>query len=214
MADELDESVVAPHGRDEQGVPKAPFGYKEDGNPRKSNRGRKAGDRVAAPQKKGERNTKSGSRPSARTRAESKAQLLELVGMVTTPLAAAGHSPAVRKKLGEKHASALAGDAVIVEALAPDLLEGVMMYADRKPGILAWMDKAEDAAPALLIAKSALTMVKAIAQNHANPDPELARAGAQMAQVKAARYARAIQAEAEALGLVQDEQLIPEQRAA
>lgn len=210
--DELDEKEVAPHGRDEQGVPLAPFGYKEDGNPRKSNRGRKAG--VAAPPKKSSPNVKAGSRPRARTRQETKGQLLELVGMVTTPLATAGHSPAVRKKIGDRHADAMAGDAVIIEALAPDLLEGVMMFADRKPGLLAWMDKAEDAAPAIVTARAALTIVKAIVQNHQNPDPQLAAAAGTMVKVKAARYAAAIEQEAAALGLVDDGPTIPEQRAA
>jgi hypothetical protein len=212
VADELDEKEVAPHGRDEQGVPLAPYGYKEDGNPRKSNRGRKPGS-VAAPPKKPTANTKSGSRPRARSRAETKGQLLELVGMVTTPLATAGHSPAVRARIGERHATALAGDAVIIEALAPDLLEGVMMFADRKPGILAWMDKAEDAAPAIVTAKAALSIVKALVQNHQHPDPQLAAAAGTMVKVKAARYAAAIEQEAAALGLV-DEPVIPEQRAA
>lgn len=134
--------------------------------------------------------------------------------MVTTPLATAGHSPAVRKKIGDRHADAMAGDAVIIEALAPDLLEGVMMFADRKPGLLAWMDKAEDAAPAIVTARAALTIVKAIVQNHQNPDPQLAAAAGTMVKVKAARYAAAIEQEAAALGLVDDGPTIPEQRAA
>lgn len=213
MADE-DESVVAPHGRDDDGTPKAPYGYKEDGNPRKSNRGRRSGATVAAPPRKSDRNVKAGARPKGRTRNETKGQLLELVGLVTTPLATAGHSPAVQKKLGDRHAMALAGDAVIIEALAPDFVDGVLLLADRKPGILAWMDKAEDAAPAILMAKAAATMVKALVQNHMNPDPGLAHAAGTMVKVKAARYAAAIEQEAAALGLVDDEPGIPEQRAA
>lgn len=210
--DDVNEGEVAPHGRDEQGVPRAPYGYKEDGNPRKSNRGRRAG--VAAPPKKGERNVKAGARPKSRTRDQTKGQLLELVGMVTTPLATAGHSPVVRKKVGERHAAAMAGDAVIIEALAPEFVDGFMLMADRKPGLLAWMDKAEDAAPALMMAKAGLTIVKAIVQNHMNPDPQLAAAAGTMVKVKAARYAAAIEQEAAALGLVDDGPTIPEQRAA
>lgn len=210
MADELDENEVAPHGRDDNGVPKAPFGYKDDGNPRKSNRGRRSGGSVAAPPKKTSANVKSGTRPKGRSRAETKTQLLELVGMVTTPLATAGHSPAVRKKIGDRHADAMAGDAVIIEALAPELLEGVLMFADRKPGLLAWMDKAEDAAPAIVTARAALTIVKAIVQNHQSPDPQLAAAAGTMVKVKAARYAAAIEQEAVALGLVDE----PEPRVA
>lgn len=213
---ETDESVVAPHGRDDDGVPKAPYGYKEDGNPRKSNRGRRAaeGPAVAAPPKKGTTNVKSGSRPKSRTRAQTKDQLMELVGMLTTGLAKAADTPPVRARLGEKHATALAGDAIILEVVMPEVLDGVILYADRKPGLLAWMDKAEEAAPALLIAKGLATLGSAIVQNHMNPDARLAMAARSMVKVKAARYAAAMEQEAAALGLVQDEPTIPEQRAA
>lgn len=215
MSDIADEKIVAPHGRDENGVPLAPYGWKEDGNPRKSNRGRRpSGDSgVAAPPKKSSTNQKAGDRPKSRSRKQTKDQLMELVGMVTTPMASAAASPAIQKRIGERHATALAGDAVIIEALAPDVLDGVLLWADRKPGILAWMDKAEDAAPALLIARAGLTMVKAIAQNHMDPDPQLAAAARTMVRVKAARYAAAIEAEAAAMGLV-DEPTVPEQRVA
>lgn len=210
MADD-DEKTKAPHGRDpETGVPLAPYGYKANGDPRLSNRGR-----VAAPGKKTEKNVKAGARPRGRSAAQTKGQLLELVGMLTGPVAAAAESPVVRKKLGERHAEALAGDVIIVEALAPDFVDGFMLAAERKPGLLAWMDKAEDAAPALLMAKAGLTMVKAIVQNHMHPDPQLAAAGRKLTAVKAARYAAAIEQEAAALGVVEDEAVtIPEQRAA
>lgn len=210
---ETDELVVAPHGRDDDGVPKAPFGYKDDGNPRKSNRGRRPGEKVAgvaAPPKKATANVKAGSRPKARTKAQTKDQLMELVGMLTTGVAKAADAPPMRKKLGERHATALMGDAIIVEAVMPEVLDGVIMYADRKPGLLAWMDKAEDAAPALLIAKGLATLTTAIVQNHMNPDAQLASAARSMVRVKAARYAAAIEQEAAALGLLDE----PEQRAA
>jgi hypothetical protein len=82
---ETDENVVAPHGRDDDGVPKAPFGYNQDGNPRKSNRGRRAG--IAAPPKKSEKNVKAGARPKSRSRAQTKTQLMELVGEFTAAVA-------------------------------------------------------------------------------------------------------------------------------
>lgn len=207
MAEET-EDEKAPHGRDENGTPIAPFGYKTNGDPKKSNRGR-----APSPQKKATANVKAGSRPRGRTKNETKSQLLELVGMFTAPVPALADSPMVRKRIGDRHADALPGDAVILEALAPDFVEGFMMMAERKPGLLAWMDKAEDAAPALVMAKAGLTMVKAIVQNHAHPDPQLAAAGRKMTQVKAARYAAAIEKEAAALGLVDDAD-IPEQRVA
>ena len=56
-------------------------------------------------------------------------------------------------------------------------------------------------------------MAAAMGQNHMHPSPELEHAAQSMVRVQAARYAAAIEAEAAALGLV-DEVDIPEQRAA
>lgn len=210
-----DESVIAPHGRDDDGVPKAPYGYKEDGNPRKSNRGRRPGPGVAAPPKKDTKNVRSGSRPKSRTKQQTKDQLLELVGEVTAAVAKGADSKPVRAKLGDRHAGAIMGHAVILQAVAPDILDGVIMMAEKKPGLLAWMDKAEDAAPALLIAKGLATVVVAMAQNHVNPSEELEHAARSMVKIRAQRYAWAIEEEAAAMGLTDDDgPSIPEQRAA
>ncbi|MFF8495186.1 hypothetical protein ACF06O_30660 [Streptomyces albidoflavus] len=197
MADD-DKQVdpAAPHGRDENGTPLAPYGYKANGDPRVSNRGR-----VAAPGKKATANTRSGARPKGRSKGQTKSQLVELVGMVTTPLATAAASPALGKKLGERQALALAGDAVILDAFAEPLVDAVMVAAESKPGLLAWMDKVEDKAGYLMLAQTGAQLVKALVQNHMAPDKRLAEAARTMVQVKAARYAAAIQAEAAALGL-------------
>lgn len=208
-----DESVVAPHGRDDNGVPKAPFGYKEDGNPRKSNRGRRSGDTVAAPPKKAEKNTRASARPRARSKQQTKDQLLELVGEFTAAVAKGADSRPIRAKIGDRHAGAIMGHAVIVQAVAPDILDGVILAAEKRPGLLAWMDKAEEAAPALLIGKALATLTAAIVHNHINPSPELEHAAKSMVKVRAARYAAAIEQEAAELGLV-DDVSIPEQRAA
>lgn len=219
MSDDVNENEVAPHGRDDDGVPKAPYGYKEDGNPRKSNRGRRPGGgngRVAAPPKKGEKNVKAGARPKTRTRAQTKDQLLELVGEFTAAVANGADSAPVRARIGNRHAGAIMGHAVILQAVAPDILDGVIMEAEKRPGLLAWMDKAEEAAPKLLIFKGLATVAAAIAKNHINPSKELEHAARSMVKVRAARYAAAIEAEAEALGLVDDDEepYIPEQRVA
>lgn len=211
MADNQDESVVAPHGRDDDGVPKAPFGYTQDGNPRKGNRGRRAG--VSAPPKKTEKNVKAGARPKSRTNAQTKAQLMELVGEFTAAVAKGVDSAPVRARIGDRHAGAIMGHALIVQATAPDVLDGVILMAEKRPGLLAWMDKAEEAAPALIVAKGLATMAAAMVQNHVNPSPELEHAARSMVRVRAARYAAAIEEEAAALGLT-DEPTIPEQRAA
>ncbi|MFV6033155.1 hypothetical protein [Streptomyces sp. NPDC056264] len=197
MAD-LDEA--APHGRDDQGVPLAPFGHRADGRPKLSNRGRTA----KAPQKR-----PAAARSSSRSRSheQTKAQLTELVSMFTTPIAAATLSPAVKKRLGEKHATALAGDMVIVEAYADPLADAVIQLSQTKPGVLAWMDQVEEKAPYLALLQVGAQMAKAIIGNHMHPDERLASAGRRLAPVRAARYAAAIQEEAEALGVE-----IPEQR--
>ncbi|MFJ3812571.1 hypothetical protein ACIPWE_40210 [Streptomyces sp. NPDC090073] len=209
---ETDESVVAPHGRDDQGVPKAPFGYNQDGNPRKSNRGRRSG--VSAPPKKTEKNVKSGSRPKARTKAQTKHQLLELVGEFTAAGARAADSAPVRARIGDRHASAVMGHMVITQAVAPDMIDGLILAAEKRPGLLAWMDRAEELTPSLVIAKGLATWAAAIVQNHMNPSPDLEQAARSMVKVRAAQYAAAIQAEAEALGVDDEMPHIPEQRAA
>lgn len=214
MADEMDEKTVAPHGRDENGVPKAPFGYTQDGNPRKSNRGRRPGDKVAAPPKKNERNVKATSRPKSRTRAQTKTQLLELVGELTAAVAKGADAAPVRARIGDRNAGAVMGHAVLVQAVAPDILDGVILAAEKRPGLLAWMDRAEEAVPALMIAKGLATLTAAIVQNHMNPSAELESAARSMVKVRAARYVAAIEEEAAALGLVDEQPVIPEQRAA
>jgi hypothetical protein len=212
VSETQDESTVAPHGRDEQGVPLAPYGYTEAGNPRKGNRGRRAG--VTAPPKKTERNVKAGARPKARTKAQTKTQLLELVGEFTAAVAKGADAAPVRARIGDRHAGAIMGHAVIVQAVAGDFLDGLIMEAEKRPGLLAWMDKAEDAAPKLVMVKALMTMGAAMAQNHVNPSPELEHAARSMVRVRAARYAAAIEEEAAALGLNDDGAAIPEQRAA
>jgi hypothetical protein len=210
VADEEKKDPAAPHGYDDEGVPLAPFGYKANGDPKLSNRGR-----VAGPGKKSAPNTKSGVRPKSRTQAQTKAQLIELGSIVTTPLAVAADNSLVRKRIGDRHAAALAGDAVIIEMYTEPIVDLVMFTAQTKPGILAWMDKAEDAAPLIMAAKVFGGLAKALVQNHLNPDERLARAGRTMVQVKAAKYAAAIEAEAAAMGLVDDDVAhIPQQRAA
>jgi hypothetical protein len=226
MAEEVDER--APHGRDEQGMPLAPYGYKANGDPRLSNRGRSAanaGPKVAAPPKKPA--SGGGGKPAskkARTRAETREKLLGLADLLTTPLAAASQSVWVRERLGEKQAVALAGDAVILDACAGDIVDGVIAYADHKPGLLAWMDKAEELAPSWALIQALGKVTVALAKNHASPDPKLAAGARSMLGVKALAHAREMQRiESEMLAAAEAEQadierrtaaLVPEQRAA
>jgi hypothetical protein len=121
---------------------------------------------------------------------------MELSSFISTPLALVSSAAPVRARIGDRHADALAGDAVIVESFAEPVVDLVMYAARSRPGILAWMDKAEDAAPLIMAAKIAGGLVKAIAQNHMNPDPQLAAAGRKLPGLRAAQYAVAIEREA------------------
>lgn len=208
MADTTD--LEAPHGRDDQGVPLAPFGLKADGTPRISNRGRTA----KAPAKKATPNTRAGRTPAKRSHQQTRSQLVELVGMVTTPLAAAGYSPQVRDKLGPERAMALAGSAVIIDAHAEPAADALIQLAQSKPGVLAWMDKVEDKAPYLALMQVGFSLGRALVGNFMHPSPELAEAGRKMVEIRAARMAAAIQEEYVGLGLVPDDVDVPQQRAA
>lgn len=183
MADTTD--IEAPHGRDDQGVPLAPYGLKADGAPRISNRGRTA----AAPKKKAPAARSSGKR----TRADTVAQLVELSSMLTTPMVTAADAPAVRNRIGDRKATALAGVAVLLDAHAEPAAQAVYVMSQTKPGLLAWMDKVEDKAGMLMLAQVGMSLTRSLVANIMNPSEELAEAGRQMVKAKAARYAAAVQ---------------------
>lgn len=194
----------APHGYGADGKPLAPYGYKADGTPRKDGRGRPAGGRVAAPKKKAAPAKKS-SGPAARTQAETREMLVAVADIVLMPVAGFGASPLARRWLGERHAAALPGDVVIAQSCMPDLADAVMVMAQTRPGMLNFLDRVEENAGALLVARALLNMTKAIVGNHVQPDPRLAEAGRTLLAVRAAQMAEAIEAQAQAMGIDPDQ---------
>lgn len=189
----------APFGFDDAGKAHAPYGLKVDGNPRTSNRGAKAGQR-------GNANTRSRTTPSARATmsnlsdVERKGMLVELAGMaVVTPAASLSRAPWLERRIGRKHTDALAGDAFIVDAFMPSFADGLILLSKTKPKTLAWLDKAEENAPYILLIQTGLGMIKAIADNHFNPNPRVADAGRSLAALKIAEMAEAVNAQAEAV---------------
>lgn len=190
----------APHGRDENGVPLAPYGYKVDGTPRKSNRGASPGQRGNG----GPTVSDTGAGPPVLSKVD-KARRASLLGLlesvVTLPLVGISMSPWVEKRIGQRHAMALAGDAVIVATYAPALADGLVMAAQAKPALLAWLDTIEDKAPFVMLAQAGLQVAKALVGNHVHPDPRLAQAGVTLARVRALQFAAQIEAEAEAMGI-------------
>lgn len=171
---------VAPWGYEDDDItPKAPLGYKADGTPRISNRGRKVGS--AGPGTPRPRTSKSGKRRSST--ADQASMLATIIDMmVVVPLAGASNSELVAKRIGPKHTAALAGDAAIINHYRDPLINGVMILAQAKPGVLAWMDTMEEKAPWLILAKVGADIATAIVKNHMSPDEELAEQGMETAQ--------------------------------
>jgi len=191
----------APHGRDADGTPLAPYGYLKDGvTPRKSNRG-------ARPGQRGNGNRASRARrPGVSTSSQSdkirKEQLCALGEMMlVSPLAAASFSPVVAKKFGQRQADALAGDAVILTQYLPGLADGLIVLSQSKPGALAWLDQVEEKAPYLLLANVGIQVAKALVSNHMDPNPRLASAGRLQAAMRAEQLAQAIEAQAAEMGI-------------
>ncbi len=196
---ENNEKTIAPHGRDENGKPNAPYGLKLDGTPKLSNRGAKPGQRG-----NGGSATPKAKRPVGQSLSDVKRKemLVSLADMlVVTPLASISASPILAKKIGANQTDALAGDAVIVSHFMPDLAESLIVLSQTKPSVLSWMDTVEEKAPYLMLMQVGLQMTKAFIGNHMSPDRELADAGRSLARIKAAQMAAAVQAEADAMGL-------------
>lgn len=185
----------APHGYDDEGVARAPYGLNTDGTPRKSNRGRRTGTSTNTPKMSsaGGAATVTGSK----TDRERKGMLVQLAdAFLVTPLANLSRAPGLSRKMG-KHADALAGDAFIIAHFMPGLADGAILLSKSKPGFLSWMDKAEENAPYLLLAQVGMQMVKALAENHVSPRADLADAGRNLATMRMAQMAAEVNAEAE-----------------
>jgi len=186
----------APHGRDDQGIPLAPYGLNLDGTPRKSKRGRTVGGRPPGPGKPAAKPSMS-STASSLSDVQRKGMLQELaMTMLVSPLATLSRVPLVKKYLGEKQANGLAGDAFILAQVAPGIVDGVILLSKTKPGMLAWMDKMEENAPYVVLASAVLQGVKAIAANHLNPSPQLADAGRNLAMMHMEAMAAAVNEQA------------------
>jgi hypothetical protein len=193
-----DETKIAPHGRDEFGEPKTPYGKNLDGTPRKSNRGarpgqRRAGGRTKGPAKKAQHS------PTDEQRKAALCQLGEMA--ITGPLVALSVAPPVVSRIGQEQADAFAGDAVILTQFMPHLADGLIVLSQSKPAALAWLDTVEEKAPFLLLASVGVQLVKALANNHMNPNPNLAAAGRLQAQMNQEMMIREIERQAAEMGI-------------
>lgn len=191
---------LAPHGYEADGVtPKAPYGYRKDGVPRKSNRG-------ARPGTFGGGSTAPSSKASKTDAKRAEALVMFAEIFICTPLAAASKNRFVKKYIGDKHADALAGDALIISMHAELTARGMVEYAADHPGFLSWMDTVEERASSLTLLYALGQMGKAMAMNHLSPDPRVAEAGRNMARMRTVQAAQAAQAEAARYGLTDEDQ--------
>lgn len=190
----------APHGRDSNGIPLAPFGLNVDGSPRKSNRGARAGQRKGTgPVTSRKASTAPQGVMSNLSDADRKGMLCELADMmIVTPLASASQVPFLSNRIGKRQTDALAGDAFILAQYFPGIADGLILLSKTKPATLAWLDKAEQNAPYLVLANAILNAGKALAENHFNPNPRVAMAGRSLAAMKVAQMAEAVNAQAAA----------------
>lgn len=188
----------APHGRDANGTPLAPFGLNVDGSPRKSNRGARAGQKSGMA--KARRTTTPVMSGSNLSDTDRKGMLCELADMfIVSPLASASQVPILITRMGAKQANALAGDAFILAQYMPGIADGMILWSKTKPGALAWLDKMEEAAPVVVLINAILRAGKAVADNHLNPNPRVAQAGRSLAALRVAQMAEAVNAQAAAM---------------
>jgi hypothetical protein len=189
----------APHGRDSDGVPLAPYGLKTDGTPRLSNRGAKAGQRGNGNTGPSLPTTPIGMSKDDKRRRASLLGLLET--FVTMPLVGLGMNPLIERRIGERQAMALAGDAVIINAYSEPVADSLIVLAQSKPAILSWLDTLDDKAPWLQLLHVGIQIGKAVVGNHLNPSREMAQAAVHMANMRAIQIANEINQAAEEMGI-------------
>lgn len=194
--------VKAIHGYEEDGVtPKAPYGLKVDGTPRKSRRGATAGTRgnVASTKK---------SPPPRRsaTDVQRKSMFIDLTSnLIEMPLIAASRAKPVVRRMGDVQANALAGDAYIIHQLAGPFFDGLNVYSQSNPKALSWLDAVEEKAPILQLAMVGIQLVKAIAANHISPNADMAEAGRQQVQTAAEEMMAEVERRAAEAGVSPEE---------
>jgi hypothetical protein len=170
-----DENIVAPHGRDDDGNPLAPYGIKVDGNPRKSRRGAAPGSRGNSGPSRASKGSSATTRLSMSDK-DRKEALLQYGALISQSLIGASMTKPVVNKLGQKQADALACDGLVLGSAADSLADGLIHLAQYKPGVLAWMDKADEASPYLQLAMVGAQIGAALVKNHMAPDPRMAKA--------------------------------------
>lgn len=192
----------APFGYEDDGItPKAPYGYKTNGKPRLSNRGARPGGGFG--QGKGPAAPQKASKSDAKRR-DALVMMAEI--FIATPLAGLSTNRLVKGWIGERQADALAGDSVLISHISPHIAEGLIEAAQDKPSLLAWLDKVDEKAPWMKLTFAIGQLTKMVTANHLSPNTELNAAGRKLAQIRMAKLAAEIEAEAAQYGVSDDEQ--------
>lgn len=196
-------------GTDPADTDPAPYGRKADGTPRKSRGGRPPGRRnnTTTTTTRARSTGRAANRgPSASLKAKADQRRREaLLGLVDSfvvmPLAGLSVSGTLERRFGNRQTDALAADALVLHAYAPQAVEALIVLSQSKPNALAWLDRVEDNAPYVLLAAVGIQMARALAENHLNPDARAAAAGRQLAAVKTTQMIAEIQRQAAELGV-------------
>jgi hypothetical protein len=125
---------------------------------------------------------------------------------IVSPLATASQAAVLATRIGARQADALAGDAFILSQYMPHIADGLILLSKTKPATLAWLDRAEQNAPYLVLARAIMGAGKAILDNHLNPNPNVAAAGRSLAALRIAQMAEAVNAQAAAMASEMAEQ--------
>jgi hypothetical protein len=197
MADDVDQD--APHGRDSEGVPYAPYGYRQDGRPKLSNRGRQP--KAAAPPKKAEKNSSSPAKPGSA--AAQKKALLDFADTLLVPAAVLASTPQAVEKFGEQRAMAAAGSVLIVKTHMDPISDALVAIAADRPGMLGWLETVSDKMPWLALLKAGADMTRALYSNWKRPDPRLAVAATKYGIMRSLQIAEEIEREAAEMGLME-----------
>ncbi len=175
----------APHGRDPHtGDPLAPYGYRADGRPRLSRRGRSAGSKKAsAPRKRSSSSSSSSSSSAAKKGPDYTEAGRGVMMLAAMPFQVASMGPVgflVGRFLGEKYVTACAGNAAIVNMFTEPGAAAIAGVAEVNPGVARRLESGGIKVPYIIALKTGMDLVGALVQNFVQPSQELAETGKQM----------------------------------
>lgn len=199
----ISDDPSSPFGFDEDGTVIAPFGFKANGDPRLSNRGRQAGDgfgtttKKKAPAPPRKKKTvqadtsadRAGGRTDYRVAATS---MLKLATMLPTML---GSDPGgmISRFIGKKQTLALKGDATIMHMYAEPLGSAIGGMAVSHPKLATFLEGGSIKKEVVVLATTVAQFGVSLLANHRAPSEELASMGDQFTALQAQAIKQEIQ---------------------